>query len=107
MVIPTLKTCYFEASEDIMTKFKSQALHIIRIKYWKASGSGNPPSLIPALRKIAIYVLKTEFYVLHFCTRLYYVDISAPLQFSIIQQLSDAHLHNSGRFIWPNIVFQL
>ena len=27
MVIPTLKTCYFEASEDIMTKFKSQALH--------------------------------------------------------------------------------
>ena len=29
----TLKTCYFEASEDIMTKFKSQALHFIRIKY--------------------------------------------------------------------------
>ena len=29
---------------------------IIRIKYWKASGSGKPPSLIPALRKIAIYV---------------------------------------------------
>ena len=37
-----------------MTKIKSQALHIIRIKYWKASGSGNPPSLIHALRKIAI-----------------------------------------------------
>ena len=36
-----------------MTKFKSQALHIIRIKYWKSSGSGNPPSL----RKIAIYVI--------------------------------------------------
>ena len=54
MVISTLKTCYFETSEDIMTKFKSQALHIIRIKYWKASGSGNPPSLIHALRKIAI-----------------------------------------------------
>jgi hypothetical protein len=32
-VIPTLKTCYFETSEDIMTKFKSQALHIIRIKH--------------------------------------------------------------------------
>ena len=31
--IMTLETCYFEASEDIMTKFKSQALHIIRIKY--------------------------------------------------------------------------
>ena len=39
-----------------MTKFKSQALHILRIKYWKASGSGNPPSLIAALRKIAILV---------------------------------------------------
>ena len=29
--IMTLETCYFEASEDIMTKFKSQALHIIRL----------------------------------------------------------------------------
>ena len=49
MVIPTLKTCYFEASEDIKTKFKSQALHIIRIKYWNAGVSGYPPFLIPAL----------------------------------------------------------
>ena len=49
MVIPNLKTYYFETSEDIMTKFESQALYIIRIKYWKASGSGNPDSLIPAL----------------------------------------------------------
>ena len=57
MVIPTLNTRYFEASEDIITKFKSQALHIKKIKYWKASGSGNPPSLIFALWKIAIYVL--------------------------------------------------
>ena len=70
MVIPTLKTCYFEASEDIITKFKSQALHIIKIKYWKASGSGNPPFLIPALQKIAIYVLKPNFmyYFAHDCT---------------------------------------
>ena len=49
MVIPTLKTCYFEASEGIITKFESQALHIIKIKYWKASGSGIPPP-----QKIAI-----------------------------------------------------
>ena len=28
-----LKSWHFEASEDIMTKFKTQALHIIRIKY--------------------------------------------------------------------------
>ena len=37
-----------------MTKFESQALHVIKIKYRKASGSGNPPFLIPALGKIAI-----------------------------------------------------
>ena len=54
-----LKSWHFEASKDIMTKFKPQALHIIKIKYCKASGSGNPPSLIPALRKIAILGLKT------------------------------------------------
>ena len=35
-----------------MTKFESQALHVIRIKYWKAGGSGNPPSLIHALWNI-------------------------------------------------------
>ena len=64
-----LKSWLFEAS--IMTIFKSQGLHIIRIKYWKGSGSGNPPFLIPGLRKIAIYVLKMKFYVL-FCKRLYY-----------------------------------
>ena len=46
------------ASEDIMTEFKSQALHTTRIKYWKASGSGNPPSLIPALWKVGILLHK-------------------------------------------------
>ena len=54
MGIPTLKSWHFEASEDIMTKFKSQGLHIIRIKYWNASGSGSPPSLIPAHWNIGI-----------------------------------------------------
>ena len=37
MIIPTLKACYFEASEDIIIKFKSQALHIIKIKYGGAT----------------------------------------------------------------------
>ena len=37
-----------------MTKFKSQVLHIIRIKYLNASGSGSPPFLIPALWNIGI-----------------------------------------------------
>ena len=41
----SLKSCHFEVRKDIITKFKSQAFHIITIKYWKASGSGNPPSL--------------------------------------------------------------
>ena len=44
-----MRTSHFEASEDIMTKFTSQALHVIRIKYLKAGGSDNPSFLIPAL----------------------------------------------------------
>ena len=59
MKLKTSKSWHFEASEDIMTKFESQALHIIKIKYWIASRSGNPPSLIPAFQKIAILGLKT------------------------------------------------
>ena len=31
--VMTLKTCKFKASEDIITKLKSQGLHIIIIKY--------------------------------------------------------------------------
>ena len=38
----------------MITKFKSQGLYTIKIKYLNASGSGFPPSLIPALRNIAI-----------------------------------------------------
>jgi hypothetical protein len=49
-----LKTSNFKARKYIMTKFKSQALHIRRLKHWKASGSGDPPSLLPALQKIDI-----------------------------------------------------
>ena len=37
-----------------MTKFESQALHIIRIKYQKAGWSGTPPFLIPALWNILL-----------------------------------------------------
>jgi hypothetical protein len=64
-----------------MTKFKSQALHIIRIIYLKASGSGNPPSLIPALRKLAILGLKTKFSIL-FCTQLYLSKMVAKILLS-------------------------
>ena len=39
-------------------KFKPQALHIIRIKHWKACGSGNPPSFIPALWNNSILLHK-------------------------------------------------
>ena len=46
MVLQNLEACHFEASEDIITKLKSKALHIRRIKYKKAGGSGNPSSLI-------------------------------------------------------------
>ena len=36
---------HFEARDDIMTKFKSQALRIKRIKYGIADGSDNPLKL--------------------------------------------------------------
>ena len=49
---------HFEASEGIITKFKSQGLFTIRIKFWNASGSGFPPSLIPALWNIGILLHK-------------------------------------------------
>ena len=52
--ISTLKSWHFEASEDIITKFKSQGLYTIKIKYWNASGSSFPPSLIPALQYIGM-----------------------------------------------------
>ena len=53
-----LKSWHFEASEDIITKFKSHALHVIKIKYWKAGVSSNPPSLIPSLWNIGILLHK-------------------------------------------------
>ena len=43
-----------------ITKFKSQGPYIIKIKYWNASGSGFPPSLIPALLNIGILHHKME-----------------------------------------------
>ena len=35
----SLKYWHFEAIEDIMTKFKSQGLYIIRIKYWNTTSA--------------------------------------------------------------------
>ena len=52
------KVLTFEASENIMTKFKSQGLYIIRIKYWNAKGSGSTPSLIPIHWNIGILLHK-------------------------------------------------
>ena len=54
----SLKSWHFEASEDIMTKFKSQGLHTVRIKYCNAGRSGNPPALIPILWNIGILLHK-------------------------------------------------
>ena len=62
----TLKSWHFEASEDIMTKFRLQALHIQRIKYWNAGGSGSPPSFNPALLNIVILLHKQATRTKHF-----------------------------------------
>ena len=43
-----------------MTKFKWQGLHIIRIKYWNASGSGSTPSFIPTHWNIGILLDKQD-----------------------------------------------
>ena len=45
--LKTPKSWHFESSEDIMTKFKSQGLHIIRIKYKLLVGVA--PSLPPSI----------------------------------------------------------
>ena len=49
------------------SNFKSQGLHIIRIKFWNASGSGSPPSLILALCNIGILLHKQATRIKHFC----------------------------------------
>ena len=61
----SLKSCNFEGSKDIMTK-KSQAHHIIKIKYRNACRSGNPPSPIPALWNIGILLHKQAIRTKHF-----------------------------------------
>jgi hypothetical protein len=62
MKLKTFKSWHFVATEDIITKFKSQALHAIRMKYINAGGSGsrsgNPPSLIPTLWNKGILFIK-------------------------------------------------
>jgi hypothetical protein len=58
MKLKTSKSWHFEAMEDIIAKFKSKALHIIRIEYFNAGGIGNSPSLIPALWNIGILLHK-------------------------------------------------
>ena len=50
-----------------ITEFKSQGLYTIKIKYWNASGSGFPPSLIPALWNIGILLHKQATWTKHFC----------------------------------------
>ena len=62
----SLKSWHFEAIEDIMPKFKLQIFHVIRIKYWNAGGSGNPPSLIPTLWNIGILLHKQATQTKHF-----------------------------------------
>ena len=62
----SLKSWHFETSEDIMMKFKSQALYIKRNKYCNAGWSGNPPFLISALWNIGILLHKQATSNKHF-----------------------------------------
>ena len=49
-----------------MIKFKSQALHVIRIRYWKAGGSGNLPSFISTNWNIGNLLYKQATRTKHF-----------------------------------------
>ena len=72
------KSWHSAASEDIMTKSKSQGLHIIRIKYWNTSGSVFPPSLIPTLWNIGILLHKQATLGKHFwleCMSLFFRQV--------------------------------
>ena len=60
----SLKSWYFEASKDIMTKSKPQALHVIIIKYWKVGGSCNPR--IPTLWNKGILLHEQTTHNKHF-----------------------------------------
>ena len=60
----SLKSWYFEASKDIKTKFKPQALHVIVIKYWKVGGSCNPR--IPTLWNKGILLHEQTTHNKHF-----------------------------------------
>ena len=62
--LKTSKSWHFEASDDVIKKFKSQALQIIR--NFIAGGSGNPPSLISALWNIGILHHKQATPAKHF-----------------------------------------
>ena len=57
-----------------MTKYKSQVLHIIRIKYWKVGESGNLPFPIPVLWKIGILLHKQATY-----SDFIYIEFFLPL----------------------------
>ena len=68
-----------KASEDTITNLKSQALHVIRMKYWKADESGNPPSFIRALWNIGILPDKQANQGKHFCPECIYT-VFVPLK---------------------------
>ena len=74
-----------------MTKFKLQARRTTKIKYWKASGSSNPPSLIHALWNIGILIHKQATRAKHFgpeCTYSKYpVSIESRLQISRVANI--------------------
>ena len=62
----SLKSWHFKTSEDIMMKFKSQALHTPRTKDCNAGGSGNPPFIIYTLWNIDILLHKQATRAKHF-----------------------------------------
>ena len=106
------KSSHFAASEDTMTKFKSQGLHIIRIKYWNACGSGSPPSFIPTLWNIGILLHKKATLGKHFrpeCTFPSWPHKSPQIpsnavRFGRLKSYQLGHIH-SGQKCLPRVAF--
>ena len=62
MGIPNLRTCHFEASEDIMTKFKNKLFIPQESNIKKLVGVATfPPSFLTSGKLPFMYVLKMKF----------------------------------------------
>ena len=116
----SLNSWHFEASKDVMTKFKSQALHIIRIKFFYPTASATAECLACLWSKMPTYVPEGAFQYLilriwiSFDLNLVMTASRASkgkdfklrgLQFQFIKCLQNGHLKLTGKSLSEDLVF--